>query len=94
MPIILLWVKPPKTIKQREKKGHWPGKILQQTGQLKRSITAQSTDTEAIVGTNLKYAPTHHFGRRNIPARPFMQIDKSDIFQFEKTIYNYIYKTL
>jgi phage gpG-like protein len=44
------------TIAQRKKKGYWPGKILQQTGTLKRSVTSRVFRDKAIVGTNLEYA--------------------------------------
>ena len=50
------------TIKQREKKGYWPGKILQRSGMLKRSIQAFSDETTAIVSTNIKYAGIHNYG--------------------------------
>jgi phage virion morphogenesis protein len=50
------------TIKQREKKRYWPGKILQRTGQLKNSIISQADDTTAIVSTNLIYAAIHQYG--------------------------------
>ncbi len=42
-----------------------------------RSLTAHSTPTTAVAGTNFIYAATHQFGSedgdgRNIPARPFL----------------------
>ena len=67
--------------------------ILQDTGELKRSIKATHTNDTATIGTNLVYAPTHQFGARqgefgrsdrntplpwgNIPARPFIPMDKN-----------------
>jgi phage virion morphogenesis protein len=51
-----------KTIKQREKKGYWPGKILQRTGQLKRSILSSYGDDYAQVSTNLIYAAIQNYG--------------------------------
>lgn len=69
------------------------GAILQDTGELKRSIKATHTNDTATIGTNLVYAPTHQFGARqgefgrsdrntplpwgNIPARPFIPMDKN-----------------
>jgi len=50
------------TIKQRERKGYWPGKILQRSGILKRSIQAFTDETAAIVSTNIKYAGIHNYG--------------------------------
>jgi len=67
----------------------WPavargGKPLDDTGALKKSLSAQPTSADVIVGTNLEYAATHHFGRPPIKARPFMLIqgeDEADIGQ-------------
>lgn len=52
----------PSTIKDRTRKGYWPGKILQRTGQLLRSITANADENTAQVGTNKVYAAIHQFG--------------------------------
>lgn len=52
----------PATIKQREKKGYWPGKILQRTGQLKRSIISSYGEDYAQVSTNLIYAAIQNYG--------------------------------
>lgn len=51
-----------RTIKQRTRLGYWPGKILQRTGELKRSITSGSDQNSAWVGTNKRYAALHQFG--------------------------------
>lgn len=50
------------TIKQREKKGYWPGKILQRRGQLKRSIVSSYGEDYAQVSTNLIYAAIQNYG--------------------------------
>lgn len=57
-------------------------KILQKSGRLRDSIVSEVSDSEVVVGTNLKYAAIHHFGglagrgkKVEIPARPFMPID-------------------
>lgn len=50
------------TIKDREKKGYWPGKILQRRGQLKRSIISSYGEDFAQVSTNLIYAAIHNYG--------------------------------
>jgi len=55
------------TIRRREMEGHWPGKILQLHGHLAASISAKATNTEAIVGTNVKYAAIHQFGGKTGP---------------------------
>lgn len=66
------------------------GAILQDTGELRRSIRGSHTVDTASVGTNLVYAPTHQFGAEmgeygtyggmpvpfnDIPARPFIPMD-------------------
>jgi len=70
------------TIKQRKKKGYWPGKILQMRGELAASITSAYDETSAVVGTNKEYAAIHQFGGQagrnkkvEIPARPYLQIE-------------------
>jgi len=50
------------TIAARIRRGTWPGKILQQTGQLASSIEGRSNSTSAMVGTNLVYAAIHQLG--------------------------------
>ncbi|MBF0309471.1 MAG: phage virion morphogenesis protein [Magnetococcales bacterium] len=74
------------TIAQREKKGHWPGKVLQVSGQLAASVTASYGPFAAIVGTNKIYAAIHQFGGQagrghkvTIPARPFLRLGEDDV---------------
>lgn len=43
------------------------GQPLRDTGRLMRSIQYRATDNEVVVGTNVKYAPTHQFGARIRP---------------------------
>jgi phage virion morphogenesis protein len=53
------------TIRDRRRKGYWPGKILQrQAGGsgLLASIHSSYTDNSATVGTNKAYAAIHQFG--------------------------------
>lgn len=78
--------------RQRRQKLGFTGdgnKVLTLRGELAASITAQSDNDTAEVGTNKKYAAIHQFGGeagRNksakIPARPFLVIrdeDREDI---------------
>ena len=72
------------TIKQRNKKGHWPGKMLQvSTAGLAASVQPFSSATEAGIsagsGRSAKYAAIHQFGgqagrgkKTTIPARPYL----------------------
>lgn len=52
------------TIEQRKKAGHWPGKILQRSGSLAASFSAEHDATSATVGTNKEYATTQQFGAK------------------------------
>lgn len=81
------------TIGQREKKGHWPGKILQVSGQLAASVTEKHTSRSAQVGTNKVYAAIHQFGGKagrghkvTIPARPFLKLDKGALEEIKRVI--------
>ena len=84
----------PSTKKQRAKKGTFPGKILQDTGQLTASIQADSDKTTATVSTNDFRAPILHFGSKTgrdgktiIPPRPILILTKPDQGEIQKTIF-------
>ncbi|MEY4427461.1 MAG: hypothetical protein RLZZ182_150 [Pseudomonadota bacterium] len=57
----------PGTIAGRRKTGHWPGQILQRSGQLAASVTPYSDNDQAVVGTNKAYAAAHQFGATTRP---------------------------
>ena len=73
---------------RREKRGKWPGQILQVEGRLAGSLTSRYDADSAQAGVNLVYAPTHQFGAKqgefgttrrgapipwgDIPARAFL----------------------
>ena len=61
-------------------------KILQDQGYLRRSIKARNTKTEAIVGTNMKYAAAHNFGYRRIPQRRFMGLNRGQRIKYKDWI--------
>lgn len=53
------------------------GKILQDTGRLRSSISGEATADEAKAGTNLKYAAIHQFGYpKKMPKRSYIGITK------------------
>ncbi|MBF0164838.1 MAG: phage virion morphogenesis protein [Magnetococcales bacterium] len=52
----------PSTIQARQKKGKWPGKILQVTGLLAASVASDSGPFFARVGSNRRYAAIHQLG--------------------------------
>ena len=85
------------TIKQRKKKGHWPGRILQVRGELASSITSYYDSDSAVVGTNKVYAAIHQFGgdagrgkKAKIPARPYLSLTTNDEKQIINEIENYL----
>lgn len=78
------------TKRQRKKKGHWPGQILQVSGQLASSISTYYDNDSAVIGSNLDYAAIHQFGGQTgknqsvtIPARPYLKLTNED---FEEII--------
>jgi phage virion morphogenesis protein len=86
-----------KTIIARQKKGYWPGQILQQTGRLAASITQYADNDQAVVGTNAVYAAIHQFGGKagrggkvNIPARPYLQLTDEDMEEILKAVKEYL----
>lgn len=81
------------TTEHRAKHGHWPGKILQVSAAgLAASITTQTTDSSALVGSNKPYAAMMQFGGEqadfpqlwgDMPARPYLPMDATDALQPE-----------
>ena len=57
---------------ERAAKGTWPGLILQDTGNLKRSRNNIATDSVATVRLTANYASTHEQGEDNIPQRKIL----------------------
>jgi phage virion morphogenesis protein len=85
------------TIKQRTKKGYWPGKILQMRGELAASITSKYDDNSAVVGTNKIYAAIHQFGgnagrnkKVKILARPYLKLGDKENILIIKEVQNYL----
>ena len=76
------------TKKQRKKTGHWPGQILQVSGQLASSISTYYDNETAIIGSNLDYAAIHQLGGQagknksvSIPARPYLKLSDDDFVE-------------
>jgi phage gpG-like protein len=68
------------------------GEILQDTGRLRASIAAISSNKGAEVGTNMIYAPTHQFGygKKNIPQRIFIWLsDEAETRIIERAVHYY-----
>ncbi len=74
-----------KTKTARKKTGHYPGQILQVSGQLALSVTTQYDDTSVVIGSNKVYAAIHQLGGQagknkkiTIPARPYLKLTDND----------------
>ncbi len=87
------------TIKQREKIGKWPGKMLERKGQMKKSWTASFDRNRAVVGTNWPVARIHELGgqagrghKATIPARPVRTLTARDIGDIKMVLMNYLFK--
>lgn len=82
------------TIRQRRRKGNWPGRILQMRGRLATSIQQSSDSNSAVVGTNVRYARIQHMGGtiRHAARERIMHFAKSKKFSKPKKA-NYAMKT-
>jgi phage virion morphogenesis protein len=70
----------PRTIEERRKGGGVGVQILRDTGRLMNSITFNSGDDYAEIGTVVQYARDHQFGvpSRHIPIRQIFGLSNSD----------------
>ena len=75
-----------KTKTARKKTGHYPGQILQVSGQLALSVTTQYDDTSVVIGSNKVYAAIHQLGgqagknkKTTIPARPYLKLTDDNL---------------
>jgi len=82
---------------QRKKKGHWPGQILQVTGQLASSVNTQYDNDSAVIGSNLDYAAIHQLGGQagknksiEIPARPYLKLTDDDFEEILEAIEDFL----
>ena len=75
-----------RTKKARARRGHWPGKILQDSGSLASSINTRHSPTEAFVGTNKKYGRWLQEGTSRMKARPFLKLTREDIENIQRLI--------
>ena len=85
------------TKKQRTKTGHYPGQILQVSGQLVSSISTYYDNDSAVIGSNLDYAAIHQLGGQagknqsvTIPARPYLQLNNEEIIEVIIYIKNFL----
>ena len=86
-----------KTKTARKKPGHYPGQILQVSGQLALSITTQYDDESAVIGSNKVYAAIQQLGGQagknkkvTIPARPYLKLDDEELENILSVSKNFI----
>ncbi len=87
------------TIVQREKKGYWPGKMLQRTGRLAAGISQRATASQAIVGSNDKRAALLFLGgfagrghKVYVPGRNPLKLRASTIGKIKMELMQYLFK--
>ena len=86
-----------KTKTARKKTGHYPGQILQVSGQLALSVTTQYDDTSAIIGSNKVYAAIHQLGGQagrnkkvTIPKRPYLKLTDDNFDEIISIVEKYL----
>lgn len=86
-----------KTKTARRKTGHYPGQILQVSGQLAMSIATQYDNESAIIGSNKVYAAIHQLGglagknkKTTIPARPYLKLTDDDFDEIISIVEKYL----
>ena len=86
-----------KTKTARKNTGHYPGQILQVSGQLALSITTQYDDESAVIGSNKVYAAIQQLGGQagknkkvTIPARPYLKLDDEELENILSVSKNFI----
>ena len=81
-------------IKQRSKRGEWPGQILTVSSQLRGSINTRVERNTVFMGSNKPYAKAMDRGskKRNIPARHFLLIQKGDVKETSQILLEHILK--
>ena len=86
-----------KTKTARKKTGHYPGQILQVSGQLALSVTTQYDDSSAVIGSNKVYAAIHQLGgqagknkKTTIPARPYLSLTNDEYEEILSLVENYL----
>lgn len=79
-------------IRERTRKGTWPGKILTEFGQLAASMSTRATLDTAVVGTNVKYAAAQFLGlpEKNIPARNALVLQEKDMGDAETVLLRHL----
>lgn len=89
------------TKKQRKNTGHYPGQILQVSGQLASSISTYYDNDSAVIGSNLDYAAIHQLGGQagknqsvTISARPYLKLSDNEFDDILCELTKYLKKNL
>lgn len=87
------------TIKNRQRRGYWPGKILVMRGEMAASISKTVTGDSVEVGSNKKHAALQHYGGKagrggkvNVPARPWLVVQDEDLKEIKDAARHYLVK--
>lgn len=91
----------PSTIKEKAKHPEWDQRIMRRTNALYKSLTYKSdanairvrSGTDFAFGTKLEYAKYHHSTRPrrgNLPRRPLINVNQSDVRRYSKAIQRHI----
>ena len=65
------------TKKLRREKGTWPGKILNETGKLRKSLKIKTKNEIISIASNVSYAQELNDGREDMKPRKFLEIPDS-----------------
>jgi phage virion morphogenesis protein len=79
----------------RRRKGGAGGRILQDSGQLKQSVTSnvdvkRLTKVQYEFGSSKKHAGVHQYGYKHIPARPYLLFQTEDTEAIERIFDDYV----
>jgi len=69
------------------KKGQGQVRILQDTGNLRKSVGMFATSDYVEVGSREPYGHYHQTGTKRVPARPFVGWNRRDAWEFEKRVW-------
>ena len=69
----------PSTIRQKQRQGKVPYKILRDTGQLLNSLNYKTIPNGVVIGYDVPYAVYHQFGTRKMAQRKILPTDESEI---------------
>lgn len=85
------------TIERRERRGHWPGKVLQETGGLAASVSKTVRSTSVDIGSNKKYARIQQLGGQTgrghattIPPRKYLTVQVEDVSAIDKAVEHHL----